>query len=110
MPAQLSSRPWARVLPSRRAVRGGTRLPGETAGVPRRGMPTRMTWAASLVEEQLRDDRRLIGSRQRFDHGPATELLGRPLRPVANAVEATARSLLDRDLVQSRDHGSHSAA
>ena len=85
-----------------------TRLPGGTAGVPHRGMPTWMTWAASLVEPQLRDNRWLIGSRQRFDHGPTVELFGRPLRSVANAVEETARSLLDRDLVEFRGRASRS--
>lgn len=75
------------------------RLPEVSGKIPARAMPTWLTWAASAFVPQLRDNRWLIGARQRFDHGPAESLLGRPLRPVPDAIEETGRSLIERGLV-----------
>jgi len=75
------------------------RLPEASGDVPRRAMTTWLTWLASVVVRQLRDNRWLIGSDQRFDSGPAETLLGRPLRAVPDAIEETGRSLVARGLV-----------
>ncbi|MBR7828320.1 NAD-dependent epimerase/dehydratase family protein [Actinospica sp. MGRD01-02] len=75
------------------------RLPEASAKMPSRAMPTWLTWVASIFETQLRDNRWLIGSAQRFDRGPAEALLGRPLRSIPDAIEETARSLVERGLV-----------
>jgi nucleoside-diphosphate-sugar epimerase len=75
------------------------RLPEASGKIPRRAMPTWLTWVASAFEPQLRDNRWLIGSTQRFDHGPAEALLARPLRSIPDTIEETGRSLLERDLV-----------
>lgn len=75
------------------------RLPEASGKIPARAMPTWLTWAASVFEPQLRDNRWLIGARQRFDHGPAEALLGRPLRPIPDTIEETGRSLIEHGLV-----------
>lgn len=75
------------------------RLPEASRKVPKRAMPTWLTWIASVFEPQLRDNRWLIGSAQRFDHGPAEALLGRPLHPIPDTIEETGRSLTERGLV-----------
>jgi dihydroflavonol-4-reductase len=75
------------------------RLPEASGKMPARAMPTWFTWVASAFEPQLRDNRWLIGARQRFDHGPAEALLGRPLRPIPDTIEETGRSLIERGLV-----------
>lgn len=75
------------------------RLPEASGKIPARAMPTWLTWVASAFEPQLRDNRWLIGAHQRFDHGPAEALLGRPLRPIPDAIEETGRSLIERGLV-----------
>ena len=63
------------------------RLPEASAKIPRRAMTTWLTWVASVFEPQLRDIRWLIGSAQRFEHGPAEVLLGRPLRSIPDTIE-----------------------
>jgi nucleoside-diphosphate-sugar epimerase len=75
------------------------RLPEASGKMPARAMPTWFTWVASVFEPQLRDNRWLIGAHQRFDHGPAEALLGRPLRPIPDTIEETGRSLIERGLV-----------
>ncbi len=75
------------------------RLPEASAKIPRRAMPTWLTWVASVFEPQLRDNRWLIGSAQRFDHDPAQALLARPLRSIPDTIEETGRSLAERGLV-----------
>ncbi|MFI9645473.1 NAD-dependent epimerase/dehydratase family protein [Streptomyces sp. NPDC052040] len=75
------------------------RLPRASRKLPKRAMPTWFTWLASAFEPQLRDNRWLIGQKQRFDHTPAETLLGRPLRPIPDAIEETGRSLADRQLI-----------
>ncbi|MFF4020478.1 NAD-dependent epimerase/dehydratase family protein [Streptomyces sp. NPDC001843] len=75
------------------------RLPEESGKIPTRAMPTWLTWAASVFEPQLRDNRWIIGSAQRFDHGPAEALLARPLHSIPDAIEETGRSLAERGLV-----------
>lgn len=75
------------------------RFPEASAKVPARAMPTWLTWIASVFEPQLRDNRWLIGSAQRFDRGPAGALLGRPLRSIPDAIEETARCLVEHGLV-----------
>jgi hypothetical protein len=67
--------------------------------MPTRAMPTWLTWVASIFEPQLRDNRWLIGSAQRFDRGPAEALLGRPLRSIPETIEETGRSLVEHRLV-----------
>jgi hypothetical protein len=52
-----------------------------------------------VFEPQLRDVRWLIGSAQRFDHGPAEALLGRPVSSIPDTIEETGRSLAERGLV-----------
>jgi nucleoside-diphosphate-sugar epimerase len=74
------------------------RIPEASGKIPARAMPTWLTWVASAFEPQLRDNRWLIGARQRFDHGPAEALLRRPLRPVPDAIEETGRSLIEHGL------------
>ncbi|MFE9455092.1 NAD-dependent epimerase/dehydratase family protein [Streptomyces sp. NPDC006739] len=75
------------------------RLPEASEKIPTRAMPTWLTWAASVFEPQLRDNRWLIGSAQRFDHGPAEALLARPLHSIPDTIEETGRSLAERGLV-----------
>jgi len=75
------------------------RLPEASGKIPTRAMPTWLTWAASVFEPQLRDNRWLIGSAQRFDHHPAEALLARPLHPIPDTIEETGRSLAERGLV-----------
>lgn len=75
------------------------RLPEGSAKIPKRGMPTWLTWVASAFEPQLRDNRWLIGAAQRFDLRAAEALIGRPLRSVPDTIEETARSLIERGLV-----------
>lgn len=74
------------------------RLPEASKNLPVRAMPTWPTWIASVLEPQLRDNRWLIGSAQRFDHGPAEALLGRRLHSIPDTIEETARSLGQHDL------------
>jgi dihydroflavonol-4-reductase len=52
-----------------------------------------------VFEPQLRDIRWLIASAQRFDHGPAEALLGRPVSSIPDTIEETGRSLAERGLV-----------
>ncbi|WP_345651893.1 NAD-dependent epimerase/dehydratase family protein [Streptomyces tremellae] len=75
------------------------RLPQASHKLPKRAMPTWFTWLASAFEPQLRDNRWLIGQKQRFDRTPAETLLGHPLRPVPDAIEETGRSLAERRLI-----------
>lgn len=75
------------------------RLPAASTKIPTRSMPTWLTWIASVFVPQLRDNRWLIGSAQRFDHGPAEALLGRPFRSIPDTIEETGRSLVERGLV-----------
>lgn len=75
------------------------RLPEASAKMPTRAMPTWLTWVASMFEPQLRDNRWLIGSRQRFDRAPAEALLGRPVRSIPDTIHETACSLVERGLV-----------
>lgn len=75
------------------------RLPEASRNIPTRAMPTWLTWVASVFEPQLRDNRWLIGSAQRFDHDPAEALLGRPLHSIPDAIEETGRSIAERGLV-----------
>ncbi|WP_033296320.1 NAD-dependent epimerase/dehydratase family protein [Amycolatopsis jejuensis] len=76
------------------------RLPGPSRKMPARAMPTWFTRLASVVEPQLRDNRWLIGCKQSFDHTPAETLLGHPLRSIPDAIEQTARSLAEHDLIR----------
>ncbi|GIL25082.1 NAD-dependent epimerase/dehydratase family protein [Actinocatenispora comari] len=76
-----------------------TRLPEQSRRLPKWSMPTWLTWLASAFEPQLRDNRWLIGRAQRFDRAPAESLLGHRLRPVPEAIEETARSLAEHQLV-----------
>ncbi|PSL04586.1 nucleoside-diphosphate-sugar epimerase [Haloactinopolyspora alba] len=75
------------------------RLPEESKKIPKRAMPTWLTWLASVFEPQLRDNRWLIGSAQRFDHTPVEALLARPLRSIPDTIEETGRSLAQRQLI-----------
>lgn len=75
------------------------RLPEASGKVPRWSMSTGVTWLASAVEPQLRDNRWLIGQKQRFDGSGAEALLGRPLRSIPDAIEDTGRSLKERGLI-----------
>lgn len=75
------------------------RLPEASGKMPRRSMPTWLTWAASVFEPQLRDNRALIGTARRFDRRPAEALLGRPLHSIPDAIEETGRSLAQRGLL-----------
>jgi dihydroflavonol-4-reductase len=75
------------------------RLPEASRKMPTRAMPTWLTWAASVFEPQLRDNRWLIGSTQRFEHEPTEALLGHPLRSIPDTIEETGRSLAERGLV-----------
>lgn len=75
------------------------RLPQASTKIPRHAMPTWLTWAASAFEPQLRENRWLIGSTQRFDQEPAEALLGHPLHSIPDTIEQTAVSLVDRGLV-----------
>jgi nucleoside-diphosphate-sugar epimerase len=76
-----------------------TRLPGQSAKVPKRRMPAWMATLFALFDASLRDGKTYLGVRRRYDTSSGAALLGRPLRPTAGAVEATARSLLERRLV-----------
>ncbi|MFJ7083858.1 NAD-dependent epimerase/dehydratase family protein [Streptomyces griseus] len=75
------------------------RLPQARHKLPARAMPTWLTWLASAFVPQLRDNRWLIGQKQRFDRTPAETLLGRPLRPIPEAIAATGHSLAERRLI-----------
>jgi nucleoside-diphosphate-sugar epimerase len=75
------------------------RLPEASAKIPQRAMMAWLTWVASVFEPQLRDARWLIASAQRFDHGPAEALLGRPVSSIPDTIEETGRSLAERGLV-----------
>jgi nucleoside-diphosphate-sugar epimerase len=75
------------------------RLPEASGKIPTRAMTTWLTWVASVFEPQLRDNRWLIGSAQRFNHDPAEALLGRPLRSIPDTIEETGRSLAERGLI-----------
>ncbi len=75
------------------------RLPRASHKLPARAMPTWLTWVASAFVSQLRDNRWLIGQKQRFDRTAAETLLGRPLRPIPEAIQEAGRSLAERHLV-----------
>ncbi|MEC3993826.1 NAD-dependent epimerase/dehydratase family protein [Actinacidiphila sp. DG2A-62] len=75
------------------------RLPEASRKVPARAMPTWFTWLASVFEPQLRDNRWLIGQKQRFDRTTAEALLGHPLRSIPDAIEQTGRSLAEHQLI-----------
>ena len=68
---------------------------GEAASrVSDRRMPD---WAArtiALFDPALRDSLAYLGVQRRYDVSRAEAILGRPLRPTGDAVEATARSLI----------------
>ncbi|MFD4327845.1 hypothetical protein ACFWQC_24660 [Nocardioides sp. NPDC058538] len=70
-------------------------LPDLSEKMPARAMPTWVTWLASVFEAQLRDNRRLIGENQPFDHMAAEKLIGRELRPVRDAIVQTGRILAE---------------
>lgn len=76
-----------------------TRLPQKSRNVPKLALPTWLTWLASAFEPQLRDNRWLIGQKQRFDQTPAEALLGHRLRPIPDTIEQTARSLSEHRLI-----------
>lgn len=75
------------------------RVPEASAKMPSRSMPTWLTWVASVVEPQLRENRWLIGQNQSFDRSGAEALLGRPLRPIPEVIARTARSLAEHHLI-----------
>jgi dihydroflavonol-4-reductase len=75
------------------------RLPEASQKLPARAMPTWFTWLASVFQPQLRDNRWLIGQKQRFDRTTAETLLGQPLRSIPDAIEQTARSLAAHQLI-----------
>jgi nucleoside-diphosphate-sugar epimerase len=75
------------------------RLPEASRKMPARAMPTWFTWLASVFEPQLRDNRWLIGQKQRFDRTTAETLLGHPLRSIPDAIEQTGRSLAEHQLI-----------
>ncbi len=75
------------------------RLPEASQKMPARAMPTWLTWLASVFEPQLRDNRWLIGQKQRFDRTSAETLLGHPLRSIPDAIEQTGRSLAEHQLI-----------
>ncbi len=75
------------------------RLPEFSEKVPARGMPTWMTWLASVFEPQLRDNRWLIGAKQQFDRSPGEALIGHTLRSIPDAIVHTGRSLGDHRLI-----------
>lgn len=75
------------------------RLPEASRKIPKRAMPTWITRVASAFEPQLRDNRWLIGSAQRFDHDPAEALLTHPLRSIPDTIEETGSSLAERGLI-----------
>lgn len=73
---------------------------GASAGkVPTRRMPTWLANIFALFDASLRDGKTYLGIPRRYDASGARALLGRSLRPTAGAVEATARSLIERGLV-----------
>jgi hypothetical protein len=67
-------------------VRGTPRTPQprltqrKVTSQPVEGSKFRSRQRVSIQMPLTRDNRWLIGARQRFDHGPAETLLGRPLR------------------------------
>lgn len=74
-------------------------LPAAARKVPRRTLPTPLARTVGQVVGDLRTNKAFLGVPRRFDQAPAQQLLGRPLRPIPEAVEATARSLVERGLV-----------
>lgn len=66
--------------------------------VPALRMPNWLARAFALVDASLRDSRTYLDVQRRYDTSAALVLLGRSLRPTAEAVEATARSLIERQL------------
>jgi nucleoside-diphosphate-sugar epimerase len=73
---------------------------GAAAGkVPVRRMPSWMAALAALFDPSLRDAKGYVGIRRHYDVSGGPALLGRPLRTTEGAVEATARSLIERSLI-----------
>jgi dihydroflavonol-4-reductase len=75
-----------------------TRLPEQASKVPRRRMPDWMATLFAVFDRSLRDGRTYLGVHRRYDASSGAHLLARPLRSTEEAVEATARSLLERKL------------
>lgn len=67
--------------------------------LPRREMPDWFVKIYALFDASLRDNAALIGKRKRSDASAAVKLLGRSLIPARQALLATARSVIDRQLV-----------
>lgn len=67
--------------------------------LPRREMPKWFAQLVSLFNKSLRDSRAYLGVRKRSDTSCGVSLLGHSLIPAAEAVRATARSMIERGLV-----------
>lgn len=76
-----------------------SKLGSSAAKVPTRRMPTWLANIFALFDDSLRDGKTYLGIQRRYDASGARALLGRDLRSTAEAVEATARSLIGRRLV-----------
>ena len=76
-----------------------SRLGPQAARVPTRRMPGWMASLMTLFDRSLRDGKTYLGIRREYDASSGSALLGRPLRATDDAVEATARSLLEMGLV-----------
>jgi nucleoside-diphosphate-sugar epimerase len=75
-----------------------SRLPEQSSKVPRRPMPDWMAALFAVFDRSLRDGKTYLGVHRRYDASSGAHLLGRPFRSTVEAVEATARSLLERKL------------
>jgi nucleoside-diphosphate-sugar epimerase len=75
-----------------------TWLPEQSSKVPRRAMPDWMAALFAVFDRSLRDGKTYLGVHRRYDASSGARLLGRPFRSAEEAVEATARSLLERKL------------
>jgi dihydroflavonol-4-reductase len=74
-------------------------LPARAGRIPRFELPDWVVRLYALFDADVRSNLDSLGVIKRFDAHEAEELLGHPFTPAADAVLATARSLVERKLV-----------
>ena len=74
-------------------------LPEYAAKLPTRALPAWMAGIVAMFDRSLRANRTYLGVTRRYDGTSGEALLGRPLTPTRDALLATARSLVERELI-----------
>jgi nucleoside-diphosphate-sugar epimerase len=75
------------------------RVPERAQRVPTRHMPAPLARLFSIFDKSLRDSRTYLGVRRQYRSTSGDALIGHPRRSTGDALEAMARSLIERELV-----------